>query len=560
MRWNRASWIAALVFALSIAPAARASEPSIWVQCDGQPRPEGTATTAARIAAVTLIPIFGLLAVGETGTGSPAAVGQPGVDACTAALAETELMDRFWQRKLSVLRSRAVHYIEINNHDAALADLAAMRGVGTQADVASPLLDRSVGVSAQMLEATLRARKGELDRARELAVLAADARPYSFNVQLYAVGFFGGQPAMSEGEQRIFHRIVSYDPTSATRLLFRLDQTDDATAAADAWEAALAADDHYTVQGLDERLGRTKEDGPDGYFLLRAAIAMARAGRTERAEQLAARADAKLGPESTASSSGASVELPAAPAESQAPPARADDQTREDARRTQLRSQVDQTLARLAAPYRPLLRAMLLSAHGDDAGALAVLQSRFSDLPKIMATAELLRRFNHNPALASQVPEFLVNSAIAGARPDLAQRYGELDMLRLVRALPQFQRVDGQNRYRAGRNIGYSEYIKEDGTHISYAGAPAYAGGEMLLLRAAELAPQNGSDSFLVLRMNGNTMDVAYADADHIPEAYASRASRFIRASDVIANLKPIYVDLPEEIEAYRRGGRRSRD
>ncbi len=548
--------LSAIAFALALtaAPAAYA-DPSIWVQCDGQPRPEGAATTAARIGAMVFIPIVGLLAAGETGTGVPAAVGQRGVDACTQALAEPVLAS-FWQRHINILRARAIHYIEIGNHDAALADLVAMRAVG-DGQVASPLLDRSVGVSANLLEAALRARNGEIDRARELAIAAADARPHSLVVQQLARGFFSSTPTITAEEQRLLRRELSYEPSYALRLPMRLDQTDDAQAAADAWEAALAAGDHMTAPGLDERLGWTLETGPDGYTLLRAALAMARAGRTARAEELGAQANQKLGPESAGAAVAASPLEGVAAAEADAADS---DETLADARRTQLQARVDATLASSAAPYRPLLRAWLAAARGDDAGALAIVQSNFERLPKVMASADLLRRLRQNPSTGAQVPEFLIQSTISGARPDPVQRYREMDLDTLIRVLPQLERVDGAARYRPGRSVGYHESEPKPGqARITYSGAAPYARSEMLLLRAAQLTRERGVDSFLVLSANRAVIDIMYVDSAS-PAAYASRASRLLRAADVIADLGPIYVDLPAAIEAERRGGRRGRD
>src|SRR5262249_19735388 len=153
-------------------------------------------------------------------------------DACTQALAEPVLAS-FWQRHINILRARAIHYIEVGNYDAALADLEAMHGVG-DGQVASPLLDRSIGVSSKLMEAALRARAGEMERARELAIAAADARPHSLPVQQLARGFFASTPTLTDEERRLLAREISFEPSGALRLPLRLDQTDDAGAAADA--------------------------------------------------------------------------------------------------------------------------------------------------------------------------------------------------------------------------------------------------------------------------------------------------------------------------------------
>jgi hypothetical protein len=541
----------ACVMALG-APSVAHADPSIWVQCDGQPRPEGAATTAARLGAAVFIPIVGLFALGETGTGTPAAVGQPGVDACTQALAEPVLQS-FWQRHLNILRARAIHYIEIDNHQAALADLETMHTVAN-GQTASPLLDRSIGVSALLMEAALRARNNEFDRARELAVRAADARPYSVQIQQVARSFFTGAPTLSAEERRLFERELSYDPSAALRFPSRLDLTDDAQAAADAWEAALAADDHLTARGWDAALERTAGEGPDGYTLVRAALAMARAGRTERAEALAALANAKLGPESASAGAGGGALEGIAPDASAAAQEGGTRETLAEARRTQLRTRLDDAVRTGAAPYRPLLRAWLVALRGNDAEAWSIMQANFERLPKVMASADLLRRLKQNPAIGAQVPDFLIQSAISGARPDQAQRFREIDMDDFIRVLPQFERVDGGSRYRPGNSVGYRDGTARVGdARVTYSGGTFFATPEMQLLRAAQLAQERGMDSFLVTDASRTYLDVALFNAASPPDAYAARSGRFLRASDVIAGLGPIYIDIPAAMAAERR-------
>jgi hypothetical protein len=218
---------------------------------------------------------------------------------------------------------------------------------------------------------------------------------------------------------------------------------------------------------------------------------------------------------------------------------------------------VDAILATSAAPFRPLVRAWLASERGDDRAALAIVQENFDRLPRVMATADLLQRLSQNRTISAQVPSFLIQAAIAGARPDQAQRFQELHMDDLIRALPQFERVDGHARFRPGRNPGYSERETRDGTtQIVYAGGSFYATGEMLLLRAAQLAQERSFDSFLVLELNRSAMTVAFLNAAAPPEAYATRAARLVNAADVIANLGPIYIDIPAAMEAERHGRR----
>jgi hypothetical protein len=378
-------------------------------------------------------------------------------------------------------------------------------------------------------------------------------------VQRLAESFFTAQPTVSDDEKRILHRIQSFDPAYALTVPYRLDRANDAQAAADAWEAALTAGDHGTIEGLDEILRRSDAETPDGLTLIRAAVAMARAGRIERAEALQAQADAKLGPETAPAGAveGAPEAAPAQSSPAQSSPApSADNQSLQDARRAQIRAQLERTLATNAAPYRPLLRAMLKSAHGDDAGALAIMQANFDKLPKVMASAELLQHLSQAPQIGAQVPGFLVQSATASARPDLTAEFHDLNVLDWLKALPQFERVDGGAQYRPGHEVGYHEAAltgdQAGQVLVTYSGATAYAGPEMVMLRAAQAAQERHLDGFVVLAKNGASLRVIFAAPDQLPQAYTSRRDRFIHAADVMSNLGPIYIDIPAAIDAAR--------
>jgi hypothetical protein len=553
MQRSRSASAAAMLFGsllvlgpLTSAETADAREPSVWAQCDGQAKPEGAGVTAARMAGVILGSgiLIGLLALPESPTSADIAVGQAGVDACTAALADP-ILETFWPRKVNVLRARALNYVQIEKYDLALADMVAAREVG-QGKPAELLFDRSVGVSVLLFEAALRARVGEVEEARRLAARAADSRPYSTKVQNFSRVFFADTPTLTAEEARMLNRISRQAGTHNILLADRLSETIDSSAAADAWERLLASGAKVSVlrvSGLSDK-GIDVFEGDDPIVVALTALAVARAGRVERAGVLRDRLVASL---------------TLAPTESTPRSSRPEGRTRADlldARVAQVRVETAARVRKDSATYLPLIDAILLNARGDAAGAVAIVQRDFSSLPVERATAELLAALGSNTSVGSQVPAFLVESMRSQA--DKSQVYKKLDLLSFARNLPQFQRVDGFNRYRPQgppgfRNgIGFLSDSRDDGTpgaEIQYGGAPSLeAAEEMLLLRAAELATEQGHKGLVVDRRDSDGISVRFVAAD---------VENFLPAEEIISALRPVYVDMPARIEMERSRQRR---
>jgi hypothetical protein len=291
------------------------------------------------------------------------------------------------------------------------------------------------------------------------------------------------------------------------------------------------------ADGDDDAEAGAPPKPPSAITLARATLAMLRAGRLDRAKALQAQYAAAI------------VEPPPVAASAQAPASRSRaDLTR--ATTDRLIRAVDELTRRTAKSYEPLIEALLKERAGDAKGAAKLVQEKFAEFPASMAGVELMQRLNAHPDTAADVPAFLVQSALNKARPARDERARQTNLKSLVRTLPTFDRVDGNARYRPGATVGFrAEPVKDKPgeTRIRYAGAPSnYAREEMLLLRAAELTRDAGKEGFVVLRSFGTSIDIAYADATSDP-------ARVIKAADVIASLKPIYVDIPAAVEAERR-------
>ena len=211
---------------------------------------------------------------------------------------------------------------------------------------------------------------------------------------------------------------------------------------------------------------------------------------------------------------------------------------------------IDEIVRKNAKSYEPLIDTLMKERSGDAAGAAKMAQEKFAEFPATMAGAEMLQRLNADPATAADVPAFLVQSALNKARPSRTERAQQVNLKTLNKALPTFVRVDGGARYRPGATVGYRSEPEKDKpghTRIRYNGAPSvFAREEMLLLRAAEVTRDAGKDSFVVERSLGASIVISFADASSDP-------ARVLKAADVIAALKPIYIDIPAAVEAERR-------
>jgi hypothetical protein len=553
-----------------------AAGPSIWVQCDGQPKPESTATTAARLATVTLLGGFGigLLAVGETPTGRPVASGRAGVEACTAALADPAL-EPFWQRRVSILYARAGHRIDMDDPQGALADLREARGAadGKAPDV---FFDRSIGVGAQLFEALLLAREGKHEEAATIAAAAAAKRPWSRTTLEHATGLMWNGPALRDDERALIAQMARLDNDDILMLARRLDASDDAKAAADAWDHALKQNPRGpTMRRLvDATLDAPIRPTPDDpQILAQAALAFARDGRLDRAEELMA------GPTLTRV---ASTTRDAAPAAVAPVTAAGAGRTREELASAESAARREKDMLELEERARklfPLIRALIDEGRGRRAAALSFVQANYNELPATMATADLAARLSRHPETQGQMPAFMVQALTAKARPPMETTAKAVDLKRYIQNLPRFQQV-GAVRFRNPNGRGAPGYKEEPRKHgrpgvslVSNHTHDRFNSDEVLLLRAAELAKAAGKPAFLVLNQSSafhfswgvlahqflqlpSTLEVDFVDPAALPEAYAPQAGRVIMADEVIAALGPVYIDLPAQVEAAKRARR----
>jgi len=455
--------LVAVLMALAVGGQAWADEPSDWVKCDGYPRPEGAGMTAARLVAV--ISTAGLFGLPESTRYAPAALGQEGVDACTRALA-TGAADNFWARRVSMLQARALHQIEANNHDAALEDLHAATAAA-EGQTQEEWYRRSLGVSATLLEAGILVKRGELQAAEALALQAANARPYSATVGNLALYIMAVDVAISAEERVVLDRVANLNPSLRATRVRLLEWSGDDTVAADEYDRLLSL----------ERALRGPEFGPPLAVMARTTIANLRANRIERATALAAELRATL------------AEPPAPLSQSRRERGAPDPMEIANYRATQ-RAEATQLMT--------LVEAYELQRRDDSRGAFAMMTSgRILAEP---ATLDLIEEIVTGPEFASRAPT--MRDAITRLQEaERTRRIEAIELSKFAEALPPLEQVGGGNRFRGqgwGAN-GYDDRELPGGRSIEFSGGSTITTTEELaLLRAAQLARENGFTGFVV--------------------------------------------------------------
>lgn len=178
--------------------------------------------------------------------------GESGVKACDAAL--SILPEAHWARKVSLLRSRAIHRIYLGEFDAALADLD-LAGAAAQAPN-DPYFRRSLGVGNDYLRAFALRRLGKRDEATALAVKAWEERPYNRPSAYAALAAMGDQ-ADPQQVDKVLRGVALLNPVVVDELFWRAMQ-------ARRFEEAIAL---YAVLSPPEDFGDEPMTDPQRHIL-----------------------------------------------------------------------------------------------------------------------------------------------------------------------------------------------------------------------------------------------------------------------------------------------------
>lgn len=453
-----------------------AGEPSDWVRCDGLAKPENVGVTLSRL--VPAIMTAGLMGLPEASREEPAEQGAAGVKACDTVLADP-MLDRYWARKVNLLKARALHHIEAGELDAGLADLAATHAAAA-GNVDDATYARSLGASTQLFEAATQLKKDRFDEAAALAIKAADARPYSLEVGMAAVRILDADPRWSPDEDRVLTRVAALEPDlRAARARSREWGGQYAGAAAD-W-AAMAESSTSPLAGARLPRGMTMPAlTSDPIFVARAALAYARAGDNAAAVPLIARFKA---------------DLAAAPAPTPV--------SNDVMGNMVTRLRTEQTKG--AQGFITVAEAWAQVNDGKIDDARATLDTLGDRLPATPATLDLIEKLKRPaPAgMASLAPSASAQmEALRNAdRADAARR---LDPKSFAKALPPLERADRSYSKQSAwfKPNGFKDKKTADGkgASIEFSGAFSThaAVEEMMLLRAAQLTREAGKTGFVI--------------------------------------------------------------
>jgi hypothetical protein len=247
--------------------AAHAGPPSAYLRCDGLPNNVSGAETAGRVlAAAALVGLF--LPQNETPNIAERRRGAEGVAACSEVL----VAEGNEVRRAQLLLARAIHHIEANAYDDAIADA---RAVATDRPefAATQAFRLSFGLSAMEVEALALAGKGRHREAADKAMEMAAAAPYDLLANLRAARFVAATGAYGEAERRYYDNLVR---------LYPLALADRAAARQHAGDWSGAADDYELL----ERIYTSMSDRRVPTILAHAALARGLAGDAQAADAL----------------------------------------------------------------------------------------------------------------------------------------------------------------------------------------------------------------------------------------------------------------------------------
>lgn len=252
-------------------------QPSLHVQCDGNPNNMSAGETAARlIGAITLLALFA--PPPENADPSKRKFGAEGVAICSQ-LIDGEKRETNDYRRINLILGRAIHRIEAKDYDGAITDAALARSQAETAGfMANPYYVRSQGRAFDLIAAAALYRAGKPGEAREAALRNLSDSRYLLTPILSVPGYLLLDPAPSpvEGEFRGWRSKMGLAGGEADRL--------------EEWGRFAEA---ATVrEALVDFNKRTMPDLRSSETLARSAIALALAGNTELSDTRMAEAKA----------------------------------------------------------------------------------------------------------------------------------------------------------------------------------------------------------------------------------------------------------------------------
>ena len=475
-------WSASLfACAISMAPAAYASDKRDFEGCDGRIHPGKQDDGLRGEAAQNSYSFFG---------------GVRGIDiaACTRALASPRLLPTQRLRKAHLLRARAAGYLQSAEIDNAIADLDLAEK--ETSDLANDrFFRRSLGVSLSLMRALALTYKGQNDGVASLLSAAKETRPYSLQVQYGVAEISQASRKIGDGSPSPWLTVIKLEPAAAINAVIQEAELGNF---ANALKLAQDVKLEWPTQSL-QPYGLLSPNAQTSSLLssvimtLHTAYAKAATGDVEGARQDLSRLEEGVAP-ALATSPQASVSNAQSPARN--------------------------ALKDFMALRRRQIEARIATAEGRTNDALSALVG--SGMPRDAATIELLT------ALRAALPAQggLVVPDITSFEKDLAEKRRK-DLIEIVRKIlvaPETPRsVVDYERARPNivgaliggaltmgtsllgginRTDGFRSTDNADGTtKVEFIGNTPSAAlvQEMTLLRAAELAKSAGKNAFVIV-------------------------------------------------------------
>ena len=550
--------LAVLSAGLLVMPSAQAAPGAMYQQCDGygSPSSDGDGMTKE---ATQLFGIIGTLgSAGNTRRTTPP-LGATGIAACDAALADSRLPDRYWMRRVSLLRARALHRVAGGDMKGAAADLdaaeAAVREPG------NPYYQRSLGLGIKLTRAFVLARDGDAERAWDLAGTVLAARPFDRRMALGVLAVVHDEAVPVNGQPLLWWLARTVPKAMDGIYQDAFKRGDFARAIALYPQLAPPTKTGDVGVGADQtQLNDMRNQVITMAFLVQR--------QAERAYALAATGDhaaARQQLVDTASFLAASKQA------AMPPPVPGIKEKREDREARELanvRAVTADRIAPLLLAWRELVEARIGVAEGQ----LPLNLKELGALPRNGAARDLLA------AIKRVRPDFAgIDAAIAAASPlppepedlkeDAKFLFDSMPHAEIAKRIPTFRKANSDFvGYLWGGISGFTTVARPDksGATVRFVGESSSGSvvEEMALLRAADLAREAGKGGFvirqrrdyertrnttyygMVLRSDpdgySTEIEVDFVDLDPLPEVYRLTPWRVLKAEEIFAQLGPV--------------------
>lgn len=503
-------------------PAAAAAEPSLYLQCDGEPNNmTGGEQFARLLGAITLLGIFA--PTPESPDPEARLFGEEGVAACSQLIDNPTTGEGNAVRRVPLILGRALHHIEAKNYAAALDDVALARQEAAAASlVGNPYFDRSMGLSFNNIESAIHLRMGNPQMARAVSLSSIEGMRYSFVPSLYAEDYGRFLKDLSPEAEIKHHVAGQIMPAFLHTYASRLDEVGRFADSAEVHEAFIAVADSIG-------------DGPRSSApYARAAIAHALAGDWTKADAWAERAQGNMDQRT------------------------ADGQPEENS----------SAVVELLDLYKVLERAN----NGEDVMARRVFAARSQwTVPSFGTVLEVTRRLREGAG-----PDDLWGSLEFSADELWQRRYDELMAVELQKdtenddlfdLIVDYAKVDefedrARNTYRVDRSRLMADEADDDGQWAITATGAVQSAIDSIMLHAALQAQHQGKDGFTMLLTTpragyGGAVTTGFARFVDRSDTEANEVL-FIPAGDVIAELGQVIPtrEVVREREQERRRNR----